>query len=81
MVSHSVKHKKFEAIVEYPEEVCKWNFLPGIKGMFEQMLSILFYVGDPIRTGALFGGGKAFIAVFNALLYLVLYIQSPGSEA
>lgn len=68
-VFHSAKQKIFEAIVEYPEEVCGWNFLPGIKGMFEQMLSILLYVGDPIRAGALFGSGKAFIAVFNAFCY------------
>lgn len=69
MVFHSAKHKKFEAIVEYPEEICGWNFLPGIKGMFEQTLSILLYIGDPIRAGVLFGGRKAFIAAFNALCY------------
>lgn len=69
MVFHAAKHKKFKAIVEYSEEVCRWNFLSGIKGMFEQMLSILSYIGDPIRAGALFGSGKAFIAVFNALCY------------
>lgn len=69
MVFPSAKHKKFEAIVDYPEEVCGWNFLSGIKGMFEQMLSILLYIGDPIRAGALFGSGKAFIAVFNASCY------------
>lgn len=35
--------------------------------MFEQMLSILLYLGDPISAAALLGGGKAFIAAFNAL--------------
>lgn len=68
-VFHSAKQKLFEAVVEYPEEVCGWNFLPGIKGVFEQMFSILLYIGDPIRAGALSGRGEAYIAVFNALCY------------
>ena len=66
MVLYSAKHKKCEAVVEHPEEVCGWNFLSEIKGMFEQMLSILLHIGDHIRA-ELLGGGKAFIAVFNAL--------------
>ena len=69
MVFYSAQHKKFEAIVEYPEEVCRWNFLSEIKAVLEQMLSILLYRGDPIRAHALLGGGKAFIATFNALCY------------
>lgn len=69
MAFYSTKHKKFEGIVEYPEEVCRWNFLSEIKGMFEQMFSILLYRRDPIRAEALLGGRKAFIAVFNVLCY------------
>lgn len=61
---YSAKHEKFEAAVEYPEELCGWNVLSEIEGMFEQMLSILLFLGDPTRAGALLGGGKAFIAAF-----------------
>lgn len=69
MVFYSAQHKKFEAIVEYPVEVCRWDFLSEIKGMFEQMLSILLYIGDPIRARARLGGGKSFTAALNTLCY------------
>lgn len=80
VVFYSAKHKKFEAAVEYPEEVCGWNFLSEIEGMFEQTLSILLYIGDPIRVGLCYVVERALLLHLCHVLFLVLYIHSTGFE-